>query len=83
MPFRLCRHPSYFGWFCWSVGTQVILGNVICFIGFYKVSINFFRDRVEHEEEILRTFFGSKYLKFMDNTSQFFPFWKNFLMDDR
>jgi len=21
--FRLCRHPSYAGWFWWSIGTQV------------------------------------------------------------
>ena len=23
------RHPSYFGWFWWSVGTQVLLGNPV------------------------------------------------------
>lgn len=27
--YALCRHPSYVGWFLWSIGTQV--GNLLCF----------------------------------------------------
>ena len=26
--YSLCRHPSYVGWFYWSVGTQVIDNNL-------------------------------------------------------
>merc|ERR1719323_1565782 len=30
--YRLCRHPSYAGWFLWSISTQLVLGNPICFV---------------------------------------------------
>lgn len=26
--YSLCRHPSYVGWFLWSIGTQVSLSHV-------------------------------------------------------
>ena len=29
------RHPSYFGWFFWSIGTQILLGNILCFVGYF------------------------------------------------
>jgi hypothetical protein len=43
----LCRHPSYFGWFWWAVGTQVILANPICLVAYTYVSWRFFDDRIE------------------------------------
>jgi protein-S-isoprenylcysteine O-methyltransferase len=27
------RHPSYCGWFWWSVGSQLLLCNPVCFLG--------------------------------------------------
>ncbi len=30
--YRLCRHPSYLGWFVWSVSTQLLLGNPISLV---------------------------------------------------
>ena len=80
--FRICRHPSYFGWFLWSIGTQLMMGNLICFIGFYKASMNFFRYRVEYEEYLLIKFFGQEYIEFMKSTPMFFPGWRNFLYLD-
>ena len=31
---RQMRHPGYFGWIVWAVGTQVLLLNPICSILF-------------------------------------------------
>jgi len=52
------RHPSYFGWFLWCIGTQVVLINPISYIGFYYAAIKFFKERVPDEEYYLCEFFG-------------------------
>jgi protein-S-isoprenylcysteine O-methyltransferase len=40
------RHPSYFGYFFFAVGTQVVVGNKICGIGYAVVLWFFFKDRI-------------------------------------
>lgn len=35
--YGLVRHPGYLGWLLWCVGTQIVLQNVICGIGFFIV----------------------------------------------
>ncbi|XP_032904047.1 60S ribosomal protein L22 isoform X1 [Amblyraja radiata] len=55
------RHPSYVGWFYWSIGTQVILCNPICIVGYTMASWRFFRERIEEEEMTLIQFFGEDY----------------------
>eukprot|EP01100_Stratorugosa_tubuloviscum_P013221 TRINITY_DN6509_c3_g1_i1.p1 TRINITY_DN6509_c3_g1~~TRINITY_DN6509_c3_g1_i1.p1 ORF type:complete len:254 (-),score=94.22 TRINITY_DN6509_c3_g1_i1:111-872(-) len=62
--YQLSRHPSYFGWFWWAVGTQMILSNPICIIGYAAASIAFFKDRIEDEEQGLVKFFGKDYENF-------------------
>ena len=41
------RHPSYFGFFWWGIGTQIVLGNVFCLVGYTVVLWRFFRRRIE------------------------------------
>lgn len=41
------RHPSYFGFFWWAVGTQIVLGNIVCLVGYAVVLWRFFRYRIE------------------------------------
>lgn len=41
------RHPSYFGFFWWGLGTQVIMGNMICLLGYVFVLWRFFKHRIE------------------------------------
>lgn len=41
------RHPSYFGFFWWGLGTQVVMGNVGCLFGYAVVLWRFFRHRIE------------------------------------
>lgn len=43
------RHPSYFGFFWWGLGTQLVLGNVICFVGYALVLWRFFSSRIKRE----------------------------------
>ncbi|KAI4133338.1 MAG: hypothetical protein LQ338_000238 [Usnochroma carphineum] len=47
--YRWLRHPSYFGFFWWGLGTQVIMGNMICLIGYALVLWRFFSNRIESE----------------------------------
>lgn len=46
--YRFVRHPSYLGWFAWTIGSQVLLGNPVCGIGYTIVSWGFFRDRIPY-----------------------------------
>jgi protein-S-isoprenylcysteine O-methyltransferase len=43
------RHPSYFGFWWWGLGTQLVLGNVVCLVGYAVVLWRFFRGRIESE----------------------------------
>ena len=43
------RHPSYFGFWWWGLGTQMVLGNGICFVGYTVVLWGFFKRRIESE----------------------------------
>ena len=45
--YRWFRHPSYFGFFWWGLGTQIVLGNVVCLVGYAVVLWRFFRRRIE------------------------------------
>ncbi|KAM0712932.1 hypothetical protein Q7P35_000383 [Cladosporium inversicolor] len=40
------RHPSYFAFFWWAVGTQVLVGNKICLVAFFAFLWNFFNIRI-------------------------------------
>ncbi|XP_046918013.1 protein-S-isoprenylcysteine O-methyltransferase isoform X1 [Dermatophagoides farinae] len=60
--YSIFRHPSYVGWFYWSLGTQILLQNPISFIGYAIVSWRFFKQRIQFEEITLINFFGPKYL---------------------
>ena len=44
--YALVRHPSYFGFFWWSVGTQVFLANPLATIVFVAVLWRFFSLRI-------------------------------------
>ena len=44
--YGVLRHPSYFGFWWWGLGTQVMLGNGVCLIGYTVVLWRFFRHRI-------------------------------------
>lgn len=62
--YSLVRHPSYAGWFLWSVFTQVMLGNPVCSIAFLLVTWKFFDERIREEERFLLYFFQRDYVDY-------------------
>lgn len=72
--YRYLRHPSYFGFFWWGLGTQLNCGNVICFTGYVLVLWKFFRMRIMKEEEFLVEFFGDEYIRYKQTTRVGIPF---------
>jgi len=74
--YQYLRHPSYFGWFWWSIAIQVILMNPIGLAGSAYVAWRFFEDRIEAEEKTLIEQFGSDYERYRSVTPVGIPFIK-------
>lgn len=72
--YKICRHPSYFGFFIWSVGIEIMCVNPICTIGFAIILFLFFKNRIQFEEEYLIRFFGMEYIKYRREVSSLMPF---------
>ncbi|RKF65065.1 Protein-S-isoprenylcysteine O-methyltransferase [Golovinomyces cichoracearum] len=66
--YSILRHPSYFGFFWWGIGTQLLCRNVICLIGYAIVLYWFFKIRIEGEEKLLVDFFGKEYADYARRT---------------
>lgn len=69
-----CRHPSYLGWFIWSIGTQLLLMNPICTIAYAVVSWCFFKERIIMEECYLLGFFQKEYAEYQEKVGTGLPF---------
>ncbi|RUS30141.1 farnesyl cysteine-carboxyl methyltransferase, mediates the carboxyl methylation step during C-termin [Jimgerdemannia flammicorona] len=72
--YSIMRHPSYFGFYWWALGSQVMLLNPICFIGFLRALHRFFTNRIRYEESTLIRFFGAEYEAYKQRTRTFIPF---------
>jgi len=72
--FALSRHPSYFGFYLWSIGIEIMCCNPICFIGFTCILFYFFKNRILLEEKLLIQFFGEEYLEYKKNVGILIPF---------
>jgi len=72
--YSICRHPSYFGFFIWSVGIEIMCVNPICTIAFAYILFQFFKARIELEEEYLIKFFGMEYIKYRRQVGILIPF---------
>ncbi|KAK9916461.1 hypothetical protein WJX75_002863 [Coccomyxa subellipsoidea] len=72
--YRYFRHPGYFGWFLWMLGTQVLLVNPICTMIFAFVAWHFFKQRIVFEEEQLQWFFGQEYDEYAEKVPIRIPF---------
>lgn len=72
--YGLMRHPSYVGFFWWSIGTQIILANPICIVLYAGASWVFFNTRIYVEEITLLEFFGYQYHIYKKNVPTGLPF---------
>ena len=68
------RHPSYVGWFYWSIGTQIVLMNPISVVAYALASWDFFRKRIPYEEITLTKHFGSQYTVYVEGSWIGIPF---------
>ena len=66
--YRWLRHPSYFGWFWWSIGTQVLLANPLCTVAYAFAAWDFFRRRIPYEEATLLQFYPEEYPRYTRST---------------
>lgn len=67
------RHPSYTGWFWWSVGMQLLLANPLCTVAWAYASWRFFAERIPREEGHLVEFFGDSYVSYAKHTRILIP----------
>ena len=72
--YSVLRHPSYCGWFWWSLGTQVLLANPVCLFLYALLSWRFFRDRIPFEEATLGAFYPREYPSYRARTHVGIPF---------
>ena len=63
-PYAWVRHPSYFGWFYWAIGTQMLLSNFFILPLWFFAAWTFFSDRIPYEEHHLIQFFGQDYIDY-------------------
>ena len=76
--YGLFRHPAYVGWFYWSIGTQIMLCNPVCLVGYTIVSWKFFNSRIYDEEAALISFFNEEYVEYQKKVPTGIPFVKGF-----
>ncbi|KAK6087900.1 isoprenylcysteine carboxyl methyltransferase [Seiridium cupressi] len=72
--YGVMRHPSYFGFFYWGVGTQIVLGNPICFAAYLVVLWRFFSTRIRAEETHMSRFFGDDFTEYQKRVPTMIPF---------
>jgi protein-S-isoprenylcysteine O-methyltransferase len=72
--YGISRHPSYFGFLVWAIGTQLMCLNIIGLIGFPLGLFAFFKDRIIEEEGLLIEFFGYDYLEYKKKVGILIPF---------
>ena len=71
--YRYARHPGYLGWLVWSIGTQVLLRNPACVVGFARAGWLFFATRIPYEEAKLRAMFPGEYAAHAARTRTWIP----------
>ncbi|KAF4999443.1 hypothetical protein FGRMN_2465 [Fusarium graminum] len=71
--YSIFRHPSYFGFFYWGLGTQLVMGNILCFFAYAGVLWMFFSKRIKHEESKLIEFFQDDYVQYKQRVGTKIP----------
>ena len=72
--YKISRHPSYFGFFYWSIGSQILCLNYVSAFIFTIVLWRFFYYRIQTEEKHLLKFFSKDYSDFKQRVGVGIPF---------
>lgn len=74
--YKIWRHPSYVGYFYYTIALQLVLGNVVNTILLTIVSWNFFNRRIAYEEAALHQLFpnNNEYANYVQSTYAGIPF---------
>ena len=72
--YSVMRHPSYCGFFGWSIATQLLLANPLCTVAYGVVVWRFYDERISFEEETLCAHFGSAYVDYKRRVWSGVPF---------
>ena len=72
--YGVIRHPAYFAFFWWGLGTQLVLGNPICFVAYAVVLWRFFSVRIREEETYLVNKYKEDYLEYRKRVPTRIPF---------
>lgn len=72
--YSILRHPSYVGFFYWSISLQLVLGNILNAVAFAVLSWGFFNRRIPYEEETLCQLFPNEYPAYVARTWMGLPF---------
>jgi protein-S-isoprenylcysteine O-methyltransferase len=68
------RHPSYVGFYYWSIGEQLLLSNALNAVALAIVACTFFQRRIPYEEESLGVLFPNEYPRYVQRTYMGIPF---------
>ena len=72
--YRWFRHPSYTGFYYWSIGTQLLLHNRLSTLLFAVAGWKFFAQRIPFEEKWLIKLFGDEYYDYVQRSYVGIPF---------
>jgi protein-S-isoprenylcysteine O-methyltransferase len=72
--YRYIRHPAYFGFYVFAIGTQLFLNNFLSLGVYVIVLFRFFSGRIRNEEKWLVRMFGADYVRYRDTTRTWIPF---------
>ncbi|SOV16581.1 protein-S-isoprenylcysteine O-methyltransferase, putative [Plasmodium gaboni] len=73
--YKYMRHPSYTGWFYYSIFLQLLLSNIFCFALSFLLSWVYFYRTIKREEKNLLECYNYEYQTYMQETrSTYIPF---------
>lgn len=71
--YRWSRHPSYLGYWCFAVGTLLVMGGATSMIATVVILCVFFRNRIRFEEYYLVKMYGEEYAIYRSKVRTFIP----------
>lgn len=72
--YGIMRHPSYFGYWMFTMGVQAILHNPINTLVDMCILLVFFTKRIHYEERHLEKFYGREYQEYKKRVGVCIPF---------